>query len=189
MRYIKYCVDIAAELDAECMSMRSGRKPEGLTFEQAMRRLVEGVEDVLLYAAERDVVVSIESEPEMLVDTLGRFERLLHLFDSPRLMLTLDVGHVFCNDELPLASQLDRWKEKIANMHISDIRVGKHRHLPFGEGQIGFPLVLDAIAATGYRGGLHVDLPDYSHDAAKMIQRSYDFLLPLIEQAKAKNIE
>ena len=189
MRYLKYCVDVAAELGADCMSMRSGFKPERLTFEQAMRRLVEGVEELLLYAAERDVVVSIEPEPEMLVDTLGRFDRLLHLFDSPRLMLTFDVSHIFLSDELPLAAQLDRWSSKIANMHISDVVVGKHHHLPFGEGQIGFPLVLDAIAGSEYEGGIHVDLPNYSHDAATMIQSSYDYLIPLIGQAKAKNLE
>jgi len=34
MRYLKYCVDVAAELEADCMSMRSGAKPEGLTYEQ-----------------------------------------------------------------------------------------------------------------------------------------------------------
>lgn len=189
MRYLKYCVDVAAELDADCMSMRSGVKPEGLTFEQAMGRLVDGIGELMLYAAERDVVVSIEPEPEMLVDTLGRFERLLHLFDSPRLMLTLDVSHVFLSDELPLAAQLDRWKDKIATMHISDVRSGEHRHLALGEGQIGIPLVLDAIAGCEFEGGLHVDLPDFSHNAAAMIQSSYDYLFPLIKNAKAKNIE
>ncbi len=189
MRYLKFCVDVAAELGADCMSMRSGIKPEKLTFEQAMSRLVQGAEELLLYAAERDVVVSIEPEPGMLVDTLGRFDRLLHLFDSPRLMLTLDIGHAFCSDELPLAAQLDRWKKKIANMHISDIRVGQHRHLPFEEGQIGFPLVFDAIAAIEYEGGIHVDLPDHSQDAAAMIHYSFSFLYPLIEQAKAKHLE
>ena len=188
-RYLKYCVDVAAELKADCLSMRSGIRPDGLTFEQAMGRLVAGIEELLLYAAERDVVVSIEPEPGMLVDTLGRFDRLLHLFDSPRLMLTLDISHIFCNDELPLASQLDRWSKKIANMHISDMRVGQHQHLPFGAGQIGFPLVCDALAAVEYDGGLHVDLPDHSQDASTMIQQSYSFLHPLIKEAKAKYLE
>ena len=189
MRYLKYCVDVAAELEADCMSMRSGVKPEGLTFDQAMERLVEGVGELLLYAAERDVVVSIEPEPGMLVDTLGRFDRLLHLFDSPRLMLTLDICHIFCNNELPLAAQLDRWKGKIANMHLADVRSGQHQHLPFGEGQIGVPLVLDAVAMCGYEGGIHVDLPDFSHAAVTGLQDSFNFLFPLIQQAKEKNLE
>ena len=189
MRYLKYCFDITAELGADCMSMRSGIKPADLTFEQSMSRLVQGMEELLLYAAERDVVVSIEPEPGMLVDTLGRFDRLMHLFDSPRLMLTLDIGHIFCNDELPLAAQLDRWKNKIANMHVSDIRVGEHQHLPFTKGQIGFPLVFDAIASIEYKGGIHVDLPDYSAQASTMIRKSFQYLNPLIEQAKAKHLE
>ncbi len=189
MRYLKYCVDVSAELNADCMSMRSGHRPDGITFDQAMGRLVEGIEEVLLYAAERDVVVSIEPEPQMLVDTLGRFDRLLHLFDSPRLMLTLDVGHIFFNNEIPLAAQLDRWKSKIANIHISDIQPGVHQHLPFGMGQIGFTLVIDAIVSAGYERGIHVDLPEHSHDAAAKAAESFEFLSPLIKQAKAKNLE
>ena len=189
MRYLKYCIDVAAELDADCMSFRSGLKPDGLTFEQAMTRLVDAIGELLLYAAERDVIVSIEPEPEMLVDTLGRFDRLLHLFDSPRLLLTLDASHLFCNGELPVAAQLDRWKKRIANMHISDVRSGSVRHLPFKEGEINFPLVLDAIASTGYENGIHVDLPRHSHNAAGQIQQSYDYLFPLIQSAKAKNLE
>lgn len=189
LRYLKSCIDVAAELGSDCMSMRSGYKPETLTFDNAMTRLVDGLTEVMLYAAERNVVVSVEPEPGMLIDTLGRFERLLHLFDSPRLMLTLDVGHLFCNDELPMVNQLDRWSDKIANIHIADIHAGVHQHLPLGEGQISFPLVLEAIAMSGYKGGIHVDLCDHSHDAVNMIRDSYDFLYPLFEDAKAKRFE
>jgi sugar phosphate isomerase/epimerase len=189
MRYLKYCIDVSAELNADCMSMKSGLKPDGLTFEQAMGRLVDGIEELLLYAAERDVVVSIEPEPGMLVDTLGRFDRLLHLFDSPRLMLTLDASHLFCTGELPVAAQLERWQKRIANIHISDVRDGQARHLPFQEGQIGFPLVLQAIAAIEYDFGIHVDLPKHGYDAANMIRQSYNFLSPMIKAAKAKYLD
>ena len=189
LRYLKYCVDIAAELGADCMSMRSGYRPEGVTFDEAMSRLVDGVEELLLHAAERDVVVSIEPQPEMLIDTLGRFDRLLHLFDSPRLMLTLDIGNTFSSNELPLATQLDRWQKKIANIHIADVVAGGHRHLPFGDGEIGFPLILEAIADRQYTGGIHVDLPDYGHDAANQLIHSFNFLQPLIQKAKANTRE
>lgn len=186
MRYLKYCIDIAAELNADCMSFQSGWKPDGLTFEQAMTRLVDGVSELLLHAAERDVIVSIEPTPGMLVDTLGRFERLLHLFDSPRLMLTLDASHLFCSGELPVAAQLDRWKDRIANIHISDARGSSVWHLPFKDGEVGFSLVLDAIASVGYEKSIHVDLPQHSYEAASQIQQSYDFLFPLIQKAKSE---
>ena len=187
--FLKYCIDVGVELESDCVSIWSGIKPSNISFNVATERLVDNLKPVLEYAELRGIDIGFEPEPGMLIDTLGRFERLLHLFDSPRLMLTLDVSHIFVSDELPLAAQLDRWKGKVATMHISDVRSGEHQHLPFGQGQIGFPLVLDAIAVVEYEGGIHIDLPDFSHQAAELIQSSHDFLLPLIKKAKEKNLE
>jgi sugar phosphate isomerase/epimerase len=60
------------------------------------------------------------------------------------------------------------------------MRAGVHEHLMFGEGEIEFPPVLDALARAGYQGGVHVELSRHSHEGPSAARRAYDFLAPLM---------
>ena len=49
-----------------------------------MDRLVEGLHEVLDYAAARNVSIGFEPEPGMLIDTMPAFEELLRRIDAPQ---------------------------------------------------------------------------------------------------------
>ena len=139
IEFLKYCIDIASELESDCVSIWSGIKPADDSFNVALDRLVENLRPVLDYAEERSVDIGFEPEPGMLIDNTGRFERLTHLIESPRLKMTMDIGHLFCLSEIPIASYIEKWADWIVNVHIEDMKSGVHEHLMFGEGQIHFP--------------------------------------------------
>jgi len=71
------------------------------------------------------------------------------------------------------------------NVHIEDMRSGVHEHLMFGEGQIDFPPVLQALAEVGYPGGIHVELSRHSHEAPTAVRRAFEFLGPMIGSHQA----
>jgi len=103
------------------------------------------------------------AEPGMLVDTLDSYNRLLHEFsakgiDASRLYLTIDVGHLHCQGELPIAEKIRASKSRLKNVHIEDMRAGIHEHLMFGDGEIDFPPVIAALREIGYHGVLSVEL-------------------------------
>jgi sugar phosphate isomerase/epimerase len=56
------------------------------------------------------------------------------------------------------------------------MRRGVHEHLQFGEGEIDFPPVLDALREVGYHGGLYVELSRHSHDGPAAARRAFEFL-------------
>jgi len=56
------------------------------------------------------------------------------------------------------------------------MRRGVHEHLMFGEGDMDFPPLWQALAAIGYQGGIHVELSRHSHDAVAAARRSMEFL-------------
>ena len=182
--YLKYCIDTCVNLESRCVSIWSGAKPEGLSFQTAIDRLAERLKVVLEYAEENRVDIAFEPEPGMLIDTTGRFERLLHLVDSPRLKLTLDIGHLFCLSEVPISAFIEKWQERLVNVHIEDMRAGVHEHLMFGEGQIHFPPVIETLFNVGYDGPLNIELSRHSHDAARIVRESFQFLNPIIEDAR-----
>ncbi len=182
--FLKYCIDVAAELDSRCVSIWSGITPAGCGTHDAMETLVRNLDPVLQHADDRAIDIGFEPEPGMLIDTTGRFERLLHLVDSPRLKMTMDIGHLYCMSEVPIAEYLERWQDRIINVHIEDMVSDRHEHLMFGDGQIHFPPVIETLHRIGYQEGIYVELSRHSHAADRIVPAAFSFLSPILEQVK-----
>ena len=148
----------------------------GISPADGFASLVESLKLVLDYAERRDVLLGFEPEPGMLIDTMVSFEELVSKVQSPRLKLTLDVGHLHCLGEVPIADVIRRWAGELVNVHIEDMRQGIHEHLMFGEGEIEFPPLLAALAEVDYAGGLHVELSRHSHAGPTAAKEAYAFL-------------
>lgn len=184
IKFINYCIDLASKFGSSCVSMWSGNKPTGMAFPDALELLKTNLRPIIEHAEEQHVDVGFEPEPGMLIDTTGRFERLVHIVDSPMFKMTMDIGHLFCLNEVPIGSYIEKWKDKIVNVHIEDMCTGVHDHLMFGDGQIYFPPVIEALVNADYKGGIHVELSRHSHDAANAVRKSHDFLKPIIDDAQ-----
>jgi L-ribulose-5-phosphate 3-epimerase len=180
--FIKRSIDVAATLGSDCVSIWSGVVRHATGRDAALAELASGLQRVLDHADRRDVDLGFEPEPDMLIDTTDSFAELLDRVDSPRLKLTLDVGHLHCLGETPIPAVIRRWGKRIANVHIEDMRAGVHDHLMFGEGEMDFPPIIAALAEVGYDGGVHVELSRHSHDAPRVAQRAFDFLSPMMRQ-------
>ena len=182
MEFYKHAVRCAAELGSDCVSLWSGVLHESIPRRQATARLVEGLDELLQYAAGQGVTIGFEPEPGMLIDSMASYEELLRLLDAENLRLTLDVGHLQCQGEAPIDEVIHRWAPRLVNVHIEDMRRGVHEHLMFGEGQIDFPPVLQALGQVGYQGGIHVELSRHSHEGADAARRAMEFLKPMLER-------
>ncbi len=178
--FYRYAIDVAATLGSDCVSLWSGKLRVDVPDETAFGWLIEGLRQVLDYADAKGVVIGFEPEPGMFVDTMARYGELVERIDAPELKLTFDVGHVHCQDEGPLAEVVRRWSDRLANVHIEDMRRGVHEHLMFGDGEIDFPPILAAFEEVGYTGGLYVELSRHSHEGPEAARRAYEFLRPMI---------
>lgn len=183
IEFYKHCIDAAAELGSDCVSLWSGILRDGVDRATALARLTRGLEEVLDYAETRRVTIGFEPEPGMFIDTMAAFDELLAKLDHPRLRLTLDVGHLQCQGETPLATFIERYGSQLVNVHIEDMRAGVHEHLMFGEGEIDFPTLLKALRRVGYSGGVHVELSRHSHDGPAAAEKSIRFLTDALRQA------
>ena len=180
IEFLRHAIDLAAALESDCVSLWSGISHDSPPRDKAFIRLVEGLTHVLDYAERKNVVLGFEPEPGMLIDTMSSFAELVDAIDSPRLKLTLDVGHLHCLGEVPIADVIRCWGESLINVHIEDMKAGVHEHLMFGEGEIDFPPVIAALHDVGYAGGLHVELSRHSHQGPTAAKQAHAFLAPMI---------
>jgi sugar phosphate isomerase/epimerase len=179
---------IADRLHADCVSLWSGAVRDGAGRPEAFARLLQSLPPILDEAERKDVDLAFEPEPGMLIDTLGRYAELVAALqatgqDTSRLRLTIDIGHLHCLGEVPIAEKIRQYRDRLANVHIEDMRQGVHEHLMFGEGEIDFRPVIAALAGIGYDGLVSVELSRHSHEGPEAARRAYNFLRPLVEQA------
>lgn len=184
VEFLQMAVQIAADLGARCVSLWSGVVHDGADRETAWRRLTDALPRVLREAEKRGVTLAFEPEPGMLVATLNDYAELKDRLGpaGDALRLTIDIGHLHCQDELPIADKLREHAAQLANVHIEDMRRGVHEHLMFGEGEIDFPPVIAALSEIGYDGPVCVELSRHSHDGPNAARASFDFLTQLISR-------
>ncbi|WP_329125495.1 sugar phosphate isomerase/epimerase family protein [Streptomyces sp. NBC_01465] len=177
VRLLQTAVQVAADLGAHAVHCFSGITPEGTDPDTAWKRLAEALTPVLETAAAARIPLAVEPEPGHLLSSLADFHHLRRTLGDPELLgLTLDIGHCQCLEEASPADCVREAAPWLRHVQIEDMRRGVHEHLPFGDGEIDFPPVLEALAATGYQGLTVVELPRHSHAGPELARASIDFL-------------
>jgi L-ribulose-5-phosphate 3-epimerase len=174
--FLLAAIDIAAGVDATCVSLWSGKGDDGEDDMTLWTRLENETRLLLDHAESSDVRLAFEPEPDMFIETMNQFSRLHDAMDHPLFGLTLDVGHVHCLSNGDSASYIERWRNKLFNIHIEDMKPGVHEHLMFGDGDMEFAPIFDALRRINYDGSLNVELSRHSHDAVETARRSFEFL-------------
>ncbi|MFE2032384.1 sugar phosphate isomerase/epimerase family protein [Streptomyces scopuliridis] len=176
-RLLVKAVQVAADLGAHAVHCFSGIVQGPTDTDTAWKRLEEGMGPVIDAAEAADIPLAVEPEPGHLVSDIAGFHRLRHLLGDPdQLGLTLDIGHCQCLESASPADCVRDAAPWLRHVQIEDMRRGVHEHLPFGEGEIDFPPVLAALAATGYEGLTVVELPRHSHAGPELARTSLEFL-------------
>jgi sugar phosphate isomerase/epimerase len=174
--FLRRAVVVARDLSSDAVSFWSGAPEDDAPPAVLMDRLVEGCRRLCEYAAGHGVRLAFEPEPGMFIDTMDRFALLHERVGHPQFGLTIDIGHLHCQGEVPIADHLRRWRHLLWNVHIEDMRRGVHDHLMFGEGEIDLGPVLRTLDEIGYAGGVHVELSRHSYNAVETARRAIQFL-------------
>jgi L-ribulose-5-phosphate 3-epimerase len=174
--FLRRAIDIAQQLGAEAVSFWSGTTARSTPARVQWQRLVAACKELADHAQQRGVRLAFEPEPGMFIDTMPRFAELHERVAHSAFGLTLDIGHLHCQGEVPIADHVRRWRDWLWNLHIEDMRRGVHEHLMFGEGEIDFGQVFSALREIDYQGGVHVELSRHSHDAVETARRAMAYL-------------
>jgi len=152
----------ARELGAPCITTEPGGPVEpGASWSAALKLFVEGLQPVAEHAEKQGVLLLIEPEPGLLIETADQFLELMQHVDSPAIGLNFDIGHFYCVKDDP-APTVHRLAPYIRHFHLEDIAATRvHHHLIPGEGAIDFPAVFQAIRQIGYDGWITVELYPY----------------------------
>ena len=110
------------------------------------------------------------------LQVIRKYRKLKEHLDHDLWGLTLDVGHVFLTEATGPGECIRRFKNDIKNIHIEDMKKGRHAHLQFGDGEMNFSDIFKARDDINYTGPINVELSRHSTDAVNAAQFAYNYL-------------
>jgi sugar phosphate isomerase/epimerase len=183
--HTKRALTLARELGARCITTEPGGPVEpGGSWSAALRLFVEGLKPVAEHAEKEGVLLLVEPEPALLIETADQFLDLMQHIDSPAVGLNFDIGHFFCVGDEP-APTVHRLARYIHHVHLEDIAANRvHHHLVPGEGVIDFAATLQAFRSIGYDGWVTIELYPYVDDPDSAARRALERVRAVLSEVE-----
>ena len=182
--HTRRALSLCAELGAPHITTEPGGPlAPGQSRQEGIDLFVEVLKPLAEHAHDLGVLLLIEPEPDLLVETTDQYLEVVERLDAPSIGLNFDVGHAYCvSEDIPAA--IARLASHIRHYHLEDIAATRvHHHLVPGTGAIDFAEVIAAIRETGYDGWLTVELYPFLDDPDAAARRAIEVLGPLLGPA------
>jgi sugar phosphate isomerase/epimerase len=182
--HTRRALSLCAELGAPHITTEPGGPlAPGQSRQEAMDLFVEVLKPLAEHAHDVGVLLLIEPEPGLLIETTEEYLEVAERVNAPSIGLNFDVGHAFCMSE-DLPRQIAKMAPHTRHYHLEDIAATRvHHHMVPGTGAIDFAEVISAIKKTGYDGWLTVELYPSVDDPDGAAKRAYEVLAPLVASA------
>lgn len=175
------CLTMAKELGAPCITTEPGGPVEaGASWNAGLKLFVEMLKPVIEHAEKEGVLLLIEPEPGLLIETADQFLEFMGHIKSPMVGCNFDIGHSYCVGDDP-ASTIPRLAKYIKHFHLEDIASTRvHHHLIPGDGAIDFKAAIEAIKAIGYKEWVTIELYPYVEDPDQAAKLARERIAPLL---------
>ncbi len=150
--------DVACAAGAKIVRVFSGlRETEpGKCFEQ----VVDVLQDLADKAARRELVIALENDRECNIATAQETAGVLAAIDHSNLQVVWDPAAAYISGEKPFPTGYQMLEtNRIALVHAKDCTLDGHKPVwePLGGGDIDWQGQIDALAADGYEGAIHLE--------------------------------
>ena len=179
--HTRRALSLCAELGAPHITTEPGGPiADGQTRQQAIDLFVEVLKPLAEHAYKEGVLLLIEPEPGLLLETTDQYLEVAERVDAPSIGLNFDIGHAFCvSEDIPRA--IEKLAPQIRHYHVEDISAERvHHHLVPGTGAIDFSEVFAAIKRTAYDGWITVELYPFGADPDAAARQALNVLRPLL---------
>jgi sugar phosphate isomerase/epimerase len=182
--HTKRALTLARELGATCITTEPGGPVEpGASWQAALKLFVEMIKPVADHAEKEGVLLLVEPEPGLLIETADQFLEFMQHIDSPAIGMNFDVGHSYCVSDDP-ATTIPRVARYIKHFHLEDIAATRvHQHLIPGEGVIDFAATLKAIRAINYQDWITIELYPYAENPDEAATLAYRRVTELLSHS------
>lgn len=191
-------ISVAAALGGRTCRVLSGQRRPEITREQGVQWVVECITELLPFAAEKGVVLTMENHfkdnyweyPEF-AQKMDLFCEIVEKIDSPHFGVNFDPSNTLLANEDPI-QLLERVAPRVVTMHASDrrprpdVQIGPEGitdysqliHGEIGTGMIDYDRIFQILRAVGFDGWISIE---DGVNGIEELQRSARFLARRME--------
>jgi len=176
----KKVIEEAAQIGAPLVVLVCGATP-GLSIKENLKQIQEGIEVVVPFAASHQVKLGIEplhpmyADKRSAVSSLRVANQLALAINSRQVGVTIDVFHVWWEDDLDEQIKICAKNNKLFSYHICDWKLDMSDMLNdrglMGDGIINVREITKSVEETGFRGYHEVEI--FSNQYWKMDQNEF----------------
>lgn len=183
IEHTKRALTLCKELGGRNITTEPGGPlPPGTSFDEGLDWFVREITPVVEHAEREGVLLLVEPEPGLLIETTDQYLAFADRIKSRALGLNFDIGHMYCVGEDPALS-IRRLAPHIRHVHLEDIAETRvHHHLVPGAGAIDFAACIDALRGIAYTGWVTIELYPYVDDPDAVARAAYDRIAPLLHR-------
>lgn len=130
---------------------------------KAKTRFLRLLKEQTDFAGSNGIRIAVESfcYPPFIFEDLADFVQFVLQFQSDKLGVLLDVGHVY-QIGFDISEAVDLFKERLFDIHVHDATLEKDyrkaTHLPIGKGSIDFPEFINHLREAKYDAWLTLEI-------------------------------
>ncbi|MBR5800426.1 MAG: sugar phosphate isomerase/epimerase [Lachnospiraceae bacterium] len=174
-------VGVAAKLGAKQMIINGAIRKEELSFEEQWKKFIEDTKLICAEAEKQNVYLAMEFEPGFVADNTEKMLKAFAEINSPMLKVNADIGHVFLQDEEPMAA-LESCRGMIVHAHLENMAKGIHNHLVPWEGDMDLKAYLMKLKEVGFDGNASLDVYQYDYEA--VAEKSVAYLKGVLRETE-----
>jgi len=173
---VRRACELAATFGASRLVVGGGARRAAATPASDYDRLAAALDEVHDLASAHGLVASYHPHLSTIVESPEELEQLL-----PRTQIGFcpDTAHLAAGGGDP-AAVIRRYRDRLALVHLKDVRLDPLEFLPLGQGSLDFADILSAVRETGYDSWLIVELDSYVGDPLEAAKISKAYLEQLL---------
>lgn len=156
VRQTKETIKLAGLINCRYLTLHPGQKPYIMQdwdySSEAILLNLDSICNLIEEARKCGVFLCLENVNGYIGETLPEMEDLIKNLNSNMIKVVLDIGHANLIFPQEIENFLEKFKKKLALIHVSDNHGKTDAHLPVGGGNINFKKVFRKIKQIKFNG-------------------------------------
>lgn len=154
---------------------------------------IEGLLKANSYAQENSIMLAFEVMDTAFMGTIERAINYVKEVNSPWLMVYPDVGNLWQYSKDPI-TEIIKYSNFIVAYHLKETKPNIFRDLNFGEGNVNFKLIFEAIKKTNFNGPFLLEMwstnskNETMEENIKKLKTAKKFIIEKMKLAGWKNV-